>query len=137
MSGGAPLRGRDLALVVVIVATWALNFLTSARALQEIPPILFTALRFGLLALPSQWLQICDFSRLITKLLLERGFLLLLFCEFIDLPTNYHQPNDCKCHRRHTGAQKHFGQHWQSFRGAPINSFELTHHILTNFRKRD
>ena len=35
MSGGAPLRGRDLALVLVIVATWALNFLTSARALQD------------------------------------------------------------------------------------------------------
>ena len=56
MSGGAPLRGRDLALVLVIVATWALNFLTSARALQEIPPILFTALRFGLLALPLAFL---------------------------------------------------------------------------------
>lgn len=52
MNDHAGLRGRDLALVLVVVATWALNFLTSARALQEIPPILFTALRFGLLALP-------------------------------------------------------------------------------------
>ena len=57
MSGGAPLRGRDLALVLVIVATWALNFLTSARALQEIPPILFTALRFALLALPLAFMM--------------------------------------------------------------------------------
>ena len=49
MSAAPALRGRDLALVLLIVLAWALNFLTSARALQEIPPILFTALRFAVL----------------------------------------------------------------------------------------
>lgn len=48
----AALPPRDVALVLVVVLAWALNFLTSALALREIPPILFTALRFALLALP-------------------------------------------------------------------------------------
>ncbi|GAB3379344.1 DMT family transporter [Lysobacter fragariae] len=43
---------RDLALVLLICVAWAGNFLTSATALREIPPFLFTALRFGFLALP-------------------------------------------------------------------------------------
>lgn len=43
---------RDLALVLIICVAWAGNFLTSALALREIPPFLFTALRFALLALP-------------------------------------------------------------------------------------
>ena len=43
---------RDLLLVLLIVLAWAGNFLTSALALREIPPFLFTALRFALLALP-------------------------------------------------------------------------------------
>lgn len=46
---------RDLALVLLICLAWAGNFLTSAYALREIPPLLFTALRFGLLALPLVW----------------------------------------------------------------------------------
>jgi len=56
---------RDFALVLVIVLAWAGNFLTSALALREIPPFLFTALRFALLSLallpwlkrpePDQW----------------------------------------------------------------------------------
>lgn len=50
------LRGRDLALVLLVVLAWAGNFLTSALALREIPPLLFTALRFGLLAIPLLWL---------------------------------------------------------------------------------
>lgn len=49
---GAPLRGHDLALVLWIVVVWAVNFLTSARGLREIPPLLFTALRFAILLLP-------------------------------------------------------------------------------------
>lgn len=57
MSAAPPLRGRDLSLVLLVVVAWALNFLTSARALQEIPPILFTALRFALLALPLGFLM--------------------------------------------------------------------------------
>ena len=43
---------RDLALVLIICLAWAGNFLTSAYALREIPPLLFTALRFVLLGLP-------------------------------------------------------------------------------------
>lgn len=43
---------RDLFFVLLIVLAWAGNFLTSALALREIPPFLFTALRFALLALP-------------------------------------------------------------------------------------
>ena len=45
------LRGRDLALVLLICVAWAVNFLTSAWALREIPPFLFTALRLVILAL--------------------------------------------------------------------------------------
>jgi O-acetylserine/cysteine efflux transporter len=43
---------RDIALVLLVCVAWALNFLISALALREIPPFLFTALRFALLALP-------------------------------------------------------------------------------------
>ncbi|MDQ3617924.1 MAG: DMT family transporter [Pseudomonadota bacterium] len=43
---------RDLVLVLLICIAWALNFLTSALALREIPPFLFTALRFAMLGLP-------------------------------------------------------------------------------------
>lgn len=42
---------RDLALVLVICLVWSVNFLTSAFALREIPPFLFTALRLVMLAL--------------------------------------------------------------------------------------
>ena len=53
MSGrGNALPARDLALVLVIVVVWAVNMLTSAMALRELPPFLYTALRFALLALP-------------------------------------------------------------------------------------
>ncbi|HEY5850485.1 MAG TPA: DMT family transporter [Lysobacter sp.] len=47
---------RDLILVLLVVVAWAVNFLTSALAMREIPPFLFTALRFALLAMPLVWL---------------------------------------------------------------------------------
>ena len=47
---------RDLVLVLVVCIAWALNFLVSANALREIPPFLFTAVRFAMLALPLVWL---------------------------------------------------------------------------------
>jgi len=43
---------RDIVLVLLICVAWAFNFLTSALAMREIPPYLFTALRFALLAVP-------------------------------------------------------------------------------------
>ncbi len=59
------LGGRDALLVVAICLAWAGNFLTSKLALQEFPPLLFTALRLVLLAVllgrflrrpaPGQW----------------------------------------------------------------------------------
>jgi len=45
------LRGRDLVLALVVCVVWAGNFLTSAFALREIPPLLFTAVRLVILAL--------------------------------------------------------------------------------------
>jgi O-acetylserine/cysteine efflux transporter len=49
---------RDIALALLVALAWAGNFLTSALALREIPPFLFTALRFALLALPLlYWLR--------------------------------------------------------------------------------
>ena len=47
---------RDLVLVLIVALAWAGNFLTPALAMREIPPFLFTALRFALLALPLAWL---------------------------------------------------------------------------------
>lgn len=44
------LGGRDLALVLLVCLVWAGNFLTSAFALRELPPFLFSALRMVMLA---------------------------------------------------------------------------------------
>jgi len=51
MSAPRGLGERDLALVLLICIAWAANFLTSAYALREIPPFLFTAVRLAILAL--------------------------------------------------------------------------------------
>ena len=49
---------RDIVLVLLVCVAWAGNFLTSAYALREIPPFLFTALRFVALGLPLLfWLK--------------------------------------------------------------------------------
>jgi O-acetylserine/cysteine efflux transporter len=48
---GGGLRGRDLVLVLIICVAWSGNFLTSAFALREIPPFLFTAVRLSILAI--------------------------------------------------------------------------------------
>lgn len=42
---------RDFTLALIVCIVWAGNFLTSAHALQEIPPFLFSALRMIILAL--------------------------------------------------------------------------------------
>lgn len=49
---------RDIALALLICIVWAGNFLTSAHALREIPPFLFSALRMGMLAV-----LLCAFVR--------------------------------------------------------------------------
>lgn len=56
---------RDLLLALLVCLAWAGNFLTSALALREMPPLLFSGLRLALLALmlaaflrppaPGQW----------------------------------------------------------------------------------
>ena len=48
--GRAAFGNRDIALALLICIVWAGNFLTSAFALREIPPFLFSALRMGMLA---------------------------------------------------------------------------------------
>jgi O-acetylserine/cysteine efflux transporter len=60
-----PMPLRDLMLALLVCVAWAGNFLTSALALREMPPLLFTGLRLALLALmlgaflrrpaPGQW----------------------------------------------------------------------------------
>jgi O-acetylserine/cysteine efflux transporter len=58
LSRAAPFSARDLGLVALICLAWGCNFLTSAAALRELPPLLFTALRMlvlGVVLLP--WLR--------------------------------------------------------------------------------
>ncbi|HET9446276.1 MAG TPA: DMT family transporter, partial [Steroidobacteraceae bacterium] len=45
------LAGRDLALLVFMNLIWGLNLIASKVGVGEFPPIFFTALRFGSLAL--------------------------------------------------------------------------------------
>jgi O-acetylserine/cysteine efflux transporter len=48
----APALGlRDFGLITLICLAWGGNFLTSASALRELPPLMFTAMRMGVLAL--------------------------------------------------------------------------------------
>ncbi|MBS0199578.1 MAG: DMT family transporter [Proteobacteria bacterium] len=78
------LRGRDIALLMLVCLAWAGNFLTSAIALREVPPILFTALRFILLLVPllplirvpprQQWPRLATSSLLIGVLHFTLGF---------------------------------------------------------------
>ena len=66
------LPARDLGLVAIVCVAWAVNFLTSAFALQEFPPLLFTGLRMALLAAllwpflkapaPGQWPRLIGIS---------------------------------------------------------------------------
>jgi O-acetylserine/cysteine efflux transporter len=46
-----PFGARDLGLALIVCLVWAGNFLTSALALREVPPFLFSGLRMLLLAL--------------------------------------------------------------------------------------
>ena len=65
---------RHVLLVLLICLAWGVNFLTSALALRELPPFLFTALRLALVALcllaflqrpgPGQWPRLVAVSLL-------------------------------------------------------------------------
>jgi O-acetylserine/cysteine efflux transporter len=65
---------RHFLLLLLICLAWGVNFLTSALALRELPPFLFTALRLGLVALcllpflsrpaPGQWPRLLAVSLL-------------------------------------------------------------------------
>lgn len=48
---------KDIGLLMLVVLAWAFNFLTSAWAMREVAPFLFTALRFGLLLIPMVFLM--------------------------------------------------------------------------------
>lgn len=83
----AGLHGRDLVLALLICLFWAVNFLTSAYALQEIPPFLFSALRMAIvLALlaafmrpppRSQWLLLTGIAMFTGVLHFGTSFLAL------------------------------------------------------------
>ncbi len=52
MSAKARLAGRDLALIVAVVALWGFSFVAIKVGLREIPPFAFAALRFFFAAVP-------------------------------------------------------------------------------------
>ncbi|WP_045741332.1 EamA family transporter [Actinoplanes rectilineatus] len=47
------MRARDLALAVAVAAIWGINFVVIDIGLDHFPPLLFSALRFGLAAFPA------------------------------------------------------------------------------------
>src|SRR5688572_30028967 len=47
------MRVRDIALAVAVAAIWGVNFVMIHLGLQELPPLLFSTLRFGLAAFPA------------------------------------------------------------------------------------
>ncbi len=47
------MRPRDLVLAVAVTATWGVNFVVIDAGLDRFPPLLFSALRFALVAFPA------------------------------------------------------------------------------------
>lgn len=47
------MKPRDLALAVAVAAAWGFNFVVIDVGLDRLPPLLFSALRFGLAAFPA------------------------------------------------------------------------------------
>lgn len=47
------MRPRDIALAVAVAAVWGVNFVMIHVGLEELPPLLFSTLRFGLAAFPA------------------------------------------------------------------------------------
>src|SRR5215211_4985729 len=53
-SGQLPLR--DIGLAVAVAAVWGLNFVVIEVGLRDLPPLLFAAVRFALVAFPAVFL---------------------------------------------------------------------------------
>lgn len=78
---------RDIGLLLLICLCWAINFLTSAHALQELPPFLFTAVRMAILVAqlvwwlrrppPGQWPRLLTVAMLVGVLHFGSSFLAL------------------------------------------------------------
>jgi O-acetylserine/cysteine efflux transporter len=49
-------KPRDLTLAVLVAAVWGVNFVAISIGLDDLPPLLFNALRFGLAAVPAVFL---------------------------------------------------------------------------------
>jgi O-acetylserine/cysteine efflux transporter len=47
------MRPRDIALAIAVAAVWGVNFVVIEIGLDHFPPLLFSALRFGLAAFPA------------------------------------------------------------------------------------
>jgi O-acetylserine/cysteine efflux transporter len=47
---------RSVALVVAVTAVWGVNFVVIHVGLEHFPPLLFSALRFALMAVPAIFL---------------------------------------------------------------------------------
>lgn len=47
------MKPRDIALAVAVAAVWGVNFVVIETGLDHFPPLLFSALRFGLAAFPA------------------------------------------------------------------------------------
>lgn len=53
---GERVKPRDLALAVLVAAVWGVNFVAISIGLNDLPPLLFNTLRFGLAAVPAVFL---------------------------------------------------------------------------------
>ena len=50
------MKPKDTALAIVVAIIWGSNFVVIDAGLADIPPLLFTAMRFVLVALPAVFL---------------------------------------------------------------------------------
>ena len=53
MSSATPMRPRDLALALLVIVVWGVNFAVIKIGVVGIPPLLLGALRFALAAFPA------------------------------------------------------------------------------------
>nr|WP_237218987.1 EamA family transporter [Rhodoferax aquaticus] len=52
-TASVPMRGRDIALALVVIAVWGVNFAVIKVGVADVPPLLLGALRFMLAAFPA------------------------------------------------------------------------------------